>query len=83
MENLSATDAARNFAEVLDAVESRGTTYVIYRHGRPVARLGPAPVSNGATVKRLLRRHRPDKGWLKELQELRASLQVQERDWPD
>jgi len=42
MENVSATDAAHRFSELLDAVEWRGATFLIARRGRTVARLGPA-----------------------------------------
>jgi len=82
MKELSATDAARRFSEVLDDVEHNGETFVIRRKGKTVARIEPAP-PNGAAVKRLLRRMPKDPTWATEIRELRRSLPVQERDWLD
>ena len=39
---ISATTAARNFREVLDAVEHSGEIFRVERHGRAVAEIGPA-----------------------------------------
>lgn len=44
---------SRNFASVLDAVDS-GETVVITRDGRELALLTPAPASNGKEVTSLL-----------------------------
>jgi prevent-host-death family protein len=38
---ISATDAARNFSELLNKVSYRGDTYIIERGGKPVGRLEP------------------------------------------
>ena len=38
---LTATQAARNFSEVLARVHLRGETFVLTRHGRVVAQLAP------------------------------------------
>ena len=81
MENLTATEAARRFSELLDAVESRGATFLVARRGRTVARIGPAAAASGAELKSLLRNNRPDRGWQQELHELRTTLDVQERRW--
>ncbi|MGH2728272.1 MAG: type II toxin-antitoxin system Phd/YefM family antitoxin [Actinomycetota bacterium] len=82
MKELSATDAARRFSEVLDAVEHDGESFVIRRKGKPVARLEPAR-ANGTAVRKLLRRIPNDPDWAREVRELRRGLPVQERDWPD
>ena len=37
MRNITATEAARKFADVLNAVETRGETFVVVRRGRAVA----------------------------------------------
>ncbi|GEM33410.1 hypothetical protein NN3_44170 [Nocardia neocaledoniensis NBRC 108232] len=55
MKEISATEAARAFARVLDEAEA-GEEFVITRKGVCVARLVPAPRSNGAGVNRLARR---------------------------
>ncbi len=83
MRRVTATDAARRFSELLDAVEHDDETFVVDRKGRVVARITPEPVASGAAAKDLLRRLAPDPDWADELGELRASLPVQERDWPD
>ncbi len=79
MSDITATDAARHFADVLDGVEHRGEHYTIVRRGRAVAHLGPVSSGRGADVKALLRRHRPDAAWSKELTDLRGLLEVEDR----
>lgn len=79
--DVSATEAARRFSAILDAVEHRGETYVIVRKGRPIARLGPAVRASGATVKEVLRKHARDRAWEKELREVRVSVGVEDRNW--
>jgi prevent-host-death family protein len=81
MRLLSATEAARRFSEMLNAVERRGETFVVVRNGRPVARIGPAPAAHGAAVKSALRSHRRDPEWASELDELRKALRIEERHW--
>jgi len=79
MRNVSATDAARRFSELLDAVEHDRESFVISRHGRVVARLEPAG-GNGVAVRALLRDRGPDRGWADELSDIR-SFPPQERPW--
>ena len=81
MRSLTATEAARRFSELLDAVERRGETFLVVRRGRAVARIGPARAANGKTVKELLRSNPPDTEWASELRELRSALIVEERAW--
>lgn len=81
MENLSATDAARRFSELLDAIEHRRESFVISRRGRPVARIGPAAAATGKAVKAILQKHPRDRSWAAELSELREALSVEERRW--
>lgn len=81
MKTVNATEAARNFSEMLDGVEHRGQTFVVTRGGKPVARITPVPTANGQAVKRLLRQHQPDADWLGEIAALRADLPVEERAW--
>jgi prevent-host-death family protein len=82
MKTMTATEAARNFAAVLDQAE-HGETIVVTRAGRRVATISPAAVSPGGAVKELLRRHRPDAAWAEELQALRRLTVDQEPAWPD
>lgn len=82
MPDISATDASRNFSEILDGVEHRRETYRITRHGKTVARLEPAMPATGRAVKELLGRRAPnDDSWARELGELRALVTVEERSW--
>ena len=79
MPDVSATDAARNFAALLDAIEHRGEHFTIVRRGRAIAHLEPVSRGRGADVKALLRRHRPDRTWADDLAALRGLLEVEER----
>lgn len=74
MKQLSATDAARRFSEVLDSVESEHESFVVVRHGRVVATIGPATTGTGRALKETLRTHRPDPEWAAELRELRNAI---------
>lgn len=65
---LSATEAQRTLADVLNRVEYRGERFMIVRNGRPIGELGPArPVR--FTVREWVAwlsdadRPRPDSGW--------------------
>lgn len=81
MRTLSATDAARRFSELLDAVERRGESFLVLRRGHAVARIEPARAANGKLVKEILRSNPPDGDWASELHELRASLGIEDRPW--
>lgn len=79
MSEITATEAARTFADLLDAVEHRHEAFTIVRRGKAVARLQPVSEGKGADVKELLRRHSPDRRWTKDLAELRSLLELGER----
>ncbi|MBD3141373.1 type II toxin-antitoxin system Phd/YefM family antitoxin [Microbispora bryophytorum] len=55
MKVMTATEASRNFAAVLDEAE-HGETIVVTRGGRRIAVIGPAPVAPGRMVKAFLAR---------------------------
>jgi len=78
---LTATEAARRFSEVLDAVERRSESFLVVRRGRAVARIEPARAANGKRVKEILRANPPDSRWAAELRELRGALTVEDRAW--
>jgi antitoxin (DNA-binding transcriptional repressor) of toxin-antitoxin stability system len=80
---VSATEAARQFSDLLDQVERDGETFVVERRGRAVASIAPAAAVSGRTVKELLRSQPPDPSWARELAELRDGLEPQERRWSD
>jgi prevent-host-death family protein len=79
MPEVSATDAARNFSDLLDAVEHRGEQYTVVRRGRPVARLEPVPHGKGSDVKTALRPHRPDRAWATDLADVRDVIRLDDR----
>jgi prevent-host-death family protein len=83
MRQLSATEASRNFAEVLDGVESRGESFLVVRHGRAVATIRPTSAESGKALKEVLRSHRPDDDWAAEVRELRDSLEPVSDPWRD
>jgi prevent-host-death family protein len=76
---VTATEASRSFADLLDGVEHRGERYTIVRRGRVVAELAPAHAVSGVTAKTLLRRHRVDGDWAAELAALRDGLTAEDR----
>ena len=76
---ISATEASRRFADLLDAVEHGGQEFTIVRRGRAIADLRPATARRGAEVKSLLRRHRPDPSWRSDLDAVRDLLEVDDR----
>jgi prevent-host-death family protein len=50
-ESIAATDAAKNFGRLVDRVREQGATYVIERHGRPMAQIGPVAASPKKTLR--------------------------------
>lgn len=79
MPEVSATDAARNFSDILDAVEHRGEHFTIVRRGKVVAQIDPVQVGRGVEVKAVLRRHRRDPGFAADIAAARDLLQIETR----
>jgi prevent-host-death family protein len=79
MPDITATEAARNFADLLDGVEHDGAHYTIVGRGKAVAHLEPIDRGRGKGIKDLLRRHRPDEAWSEDLVRIRASVEIEER----
>lgn len=79
MPDINATEASRNFSRILDTVEHDGTTYVIVRHGAPIAQLAPVVRCSGARFKELMRDHARDPAWRQDLDSMRALLEDQSR----
>lgn len=76
MPDISATEAARRFSDVLDSVEHGKESYTIIRRGKAVAHLEPVTKGRGAEVKEILKRHRPDSNWSDELSRLRGLVEI-------
>lgn len=55
MREMTASEAYRSFSAVLDSAE-RGETIVVTRAGRRIAAITPAPRTNGAGLREVLRR---------------------------
>jgi prevent-host-death family protein len=85
MVTVTATQAARNFANLLDAVE-HGETVVITRDGVPVGRLTPERRTSADRVKAALREHPADAGFAGDLAaanaDLRSAFSDEVRGWP-
>lgn len=79
MSEVTATEAARKFADLLDAVEHDGARYTITRRGKVVAHIEPVTRGRGDDAKTLLRRHRPDTRWTHDLDTVRDLLDVETR----
>jgi prevent-host-death family protein len=50
---IPATTAAKNFGTLVDRVRDHGTTFIVERHGRPVAQIGPVDATPKGTLKSL------------------------------
>jgi antitoxin (DNA-binding transcriptional repressor) of toxin-antitoxin stability system len=48
---IPATTAAKNFGTLVDRVRDHGTTFIIERHGRAVAQIGPVQAGRSTTVR--------------------------------
>lgn len=83
MPEITATEAARQFSQLLDAIEHRRKSFVITRGGKAVAAIHPVPIATGDMAKRLLRDAVPDTAWPKELDQLRKGLTVDRRAWSE
>ena len=71
MREISATEASKRFADLLDAVEHRGETYSVVRRGRVVATIMPARRGTGVDLRRILRDVPPDAAWADDLRDIR------------
>ncbi|GAB2861204.1 hypothetical protein GCM10022221_71220 [Actinocorallia aurea] len=82
---ISATEASRNFALVLDEAE-RGETIIVTRGGRRIATIGPAPTAPGRMVKAFLSRSEGslDEEFGRDVAAARQSVDEEMRPtWPD
>ena len=82
---VTATQAARTFANILDAVE-HGETVVITRDGVPVGRLIPERRTSADRLKAALRDNPADTGFADDLERVHRDLQAafsdEVRGWP-
>jgi prevent-host-death family protein len=82
---VTATQAARNFANILDQVE-HGETIVITRDGVPVGRLSPERRTSAERLKAALRDNPADGKFADDLEaahaDLRSAFTDEVRGWP-
>lgn len=77
---VTATEASRSFAALLDEVE-RGETVVVTRGGKRIASIGPASVGNGAAVLALLT-HDVDEDFAADVAAARDAVTSEGPAWP-
>ena len=77
---VSATEASRSFAALLDQVEN-GATVIVTRGGKRIAMIGPSPAGNGAAFRDLLARV-PDDGFERDIAAARSAVEYPRLAWP-
>jgi len=83
MKLMTATEASRNFAALLDAAE-HGETIVITRAGHRLAQIGPAAAGNGAALNEILTNQPPDASFAVDVEATRELLtEEMGATWPD
>jgi antitoxin (DNA-binding transcriptional repressor) of toxin-antitoxin stability system len=85
--NVTATEAARNFSELLNRVRYERETFVILRAGEAVGQLGPVESRSGTTFRDLIaalnRIEKPDEGFADDLEKIQAEQPLAgESPWP-
>lgn len=81
MRTVTATEASRSFAAILDEAE-RGHSVVVTRGGRRIATIGPAHASNGAEVLALLASTPVDEGFATDVRAAREAGVLEGPAWP-
>jgi prevent-host-death family protein len=82
MHTVTATEASRSFAALLDEAE-RGETVVVTRGGRRVAMIGPASASNGDDFLTLFEASRVDAGFADDVASSRLTVTYEGPEWAD
>lgn len=81
MKTMSATEASRSFASLLDEAE-RGGTIVVTRGGRRIATIGPATAGNGVAVAELLASGAIDEDFAADVLAAREAVVSEAPAWP-
>lgn len=81
MKTMSATEASRSFASLLDEAE-RGGTIVVTRGGRRIATIGPATAGNGIAVAELLASAAIDEDFAADVLAAREAVVSEAPAWP-
>ena len=83
---ITATDAARAFRDLLDRVEQAGESFRITRHGRAIAELSPTGTGSVAVLQEFLQQHHarypePDDNWWGDISWVREWRRPIEDPW--
>ena len=81
MRTVTATEASRSFAALLDEAE-HGQTVVVTRGGRRIASIGPASASTGAEVVALLALNTVDEDFAADVLAARDAVALEGPAWP-
>jgi len=81
MRTMTATEASRSFAALLDDAE-RGHTVVVTRGGRRIATIGPAGAGNGVEVVALLASASTDDTFSADVRAARDAVALEGPAWP-
>lgn len=81
MRTVTATEASRSFAAILDEAE-RGHAVVVTRGGRRIATIGPASAANGAEFLALLSTGLTDAGFAADVRAARDAAVLEGPAWP-
>ena len=82
MRTVTATEASRSFAALLDDV-SRGEHVIITRGGRRIAEVAPVAVGNGGALVDFIRSNEIDVDYVADVAAARAAVQMEEPVWLD
>ncbi len=81
MQIVTATEASRSFAALLDSVEA-GESVIVTRGGRRIATISPARAANGQSLLDLLGRS-ADEAFAADVAAARDAAEAQDPAWPD
>lgn len=81
MRTVTATEASRSFAALLDGVEN-GETVLVTRGGQKIAVIGPVATSNGKNLRELLSQS-TDELFGADVASTRAVAHEREKPWSD
>ena len=89
--SISVTEASRTFADCVNQARYRGTTFVLEKNGKPVARIVPMgqKPARGQEIAAALRKAVEDvhvgedeaTSWLHDLEQARGSMPPQVKSW--
>jgi len=71
MPEISATEASKRFADMLDAVQHRGETFTVVRRGRAIATVAPARRTTLGALREYQHAHPADEAWERDVADMR------------